>query len=180
MRKLILILFFIIRLCNAQSFEISAFGGSGISNTYGTRFPSIGTNIEPSFNAGIAGQYNTGDMISARIEGAYVKKTNLHYITISPSLVLNFSQKVRFYFMVGPWFGFCMNPGMDKHIGDGGLHVGIGYKQNVFKEKLFITIEAKDQFGLTNIMTEGNGFNNTHCLNISLGISYKLPRHSPK
>lgn len=182
MRRFILIISLSLGVVFSQSFELSTFGGVGFSNIWGKRFPLDTTNLMVAYNAGISGQYNIDEINTIRMEVGYYNKgysangnrSAFHYIVVSPMMQFHVSAKVKFYFLVGPYFGFMANKKQEHEVFDMGMHLGIGYKQNVFRQKIFLFIELKDQFGLLNIATKGNGHLQNHCLNGSLGASYKF------
>lgn len=179
MRKLIFI-FLSLSICHAQSFEISAFGGGGISNIWGVRFPLQNTSVSFGANAGINLSYNIDDINTVRLEAQYDSKPinstsdirNRHYIVISPMMQFYFSQKVRLYFLIGHFTGILANKTNADNPYDMGMIVGIGYKQNIWRKKLNVFLEVKEYLGFMNTME--TGYANTNKLNASFGIGYKF------
>lgn len=184
MKKLIFFLLYV-NVCYSQ-FELSAFGGIGFSNGYNTRFPIDNSYEAISINSGITAQYNFDGINSIKIETSYsrkgfiqlnnyhIKYLPLNYITISPMAQFNVNEKVKLYFTIGPYFGFLINKDSSREILDMGAQIGLGYKVPIYKNKLSLFIEAKDQIGLLNIKTSGNGYEGTHAFNVVIGVSYKF------
>lgn len=163
----------------AQSFELSSFGGGGISTAWGKRFPLENTESIFGGSAGLIFSYNFDDINTIRLETQYDQKgaiesgikKPLHYITISPMMQFYVHEKVKFYFLIGQFTGFLINQ-TGKNPFDLGVVLGMGYKQNLFKKKLFIFLEMKDYFGLMN--TSDFTHTNSNKFNGSLGLSYSF------
>lgn len=182
MKRLLLFVLFITGVGYSQSFELSGFGGVGASTLWGVRFPLPGTTPIVGANAGIAAGYNFPDIAVVRMDLFYDRKgyinesnsqrVDLDYFIINPQLQLHTMGKVDLYFSIGPWIGVLLNKSYSHTNVDGGILFGLGYRQNLYKKKMFLFIEAKEYWGLARITTDIHG--NSNKFQGSLGLSYRF------
>lgn len=177
MIKLCIVLFFFASNCFAQSIELSGFGGIGASTLWGKRFPQENTSPMVGANGGMIIAYNFDKINTIRLEVGYNSKgyvngvtNNRQYLMISPMAQFHVSEKVRLYFLIGQFTGILLNKGSEDLSFDIGGVVGLGYKQNLYKNRLFIFGEIKEYLGLVNTLPAS--FGHTNKFDGSIGISY--------
>lgn len=200
MKKIAIISITILNLCYAQKgFEISFVSGFGFSNIWNAKFPPYSTTYTPSYNIGLSAQYNFDKTNTIRLDVVYYKKGYMvhynynqvnyyydkpfDYLCISPMAQFHLGKKAnkitRFYFQIGPYFGFSLKENYATKVFDVGINAGAGVKFNIFKSKLFVFVEAKDQLGLLNV-SRNNIYISNHCFTGAVGISYLFESKRPR
>jgi len=144
-------------------------------------YPSLETTAGLSSFAGVAGQFNFDDVWSLKLGAAYEKKgcdiertdlnttgeVTMDYITIPVLLKIKSGKKIKFFVNAGPYLGILLssknklnaysnvseietNTDSTTKSTDIGITGGIGMEIPVGRSGAF-TLEARDNFGLTNI-----------------------------